>query len=65
MIGKKTISRKWGYNIDGGYTIANRKLKTELDDSMKYLVDPFHFEKPGIVKFDVQMSWTMLLLAFR
>ena len=47
--------RKWGYNIDGGYTIANRKLKPELDDSMKYLVDQFHFEKPGIVKFDVQM----------
>ena len=47
--------RKWGYNIDGGYTIANRKLKPELDDSMKFLVDQFRFEKPGIVKFDVQM----------
>ena len=59
------MTSKWGYNIHGGYTIANRKLKPELDDSMKFLVDPPGFEKSGIVKFDVQMSWTVFLLAFR
>lgn len=47
--------RKWGYDIDGGYTIANRILKPNLTDALYHIVESFGFEEPGIVKFDVQM----------
>tara|TARA_B110000977_G_C11055277_1_gene483828 strand:+ start:1213 stop:2007 length:795 start_codon:yes stop_codon:yes gene_type:complete len=47
--------KKWGYNIDGGYTIANRTIRPELEESLQFIVDSFGFEKPGVVKFDVQM----------
>ena len=47
--------RRWGYDIDGGYTIANRILNPNLQEPLQYILDCFGFEKPGIVKFDVQM----------
>lgn len=47
--------RKWGYDIDGGYTIANRILQPKLQDALQHIVDAFGFADPGIVKFDVQM----------
>ena len=47
--------RRWGYDIDGGYTIANRLLKPSLTDDLQDIVRGFGFADPGIVKFDVQM----------
>jgi hypothetical protein len=47
--------RRWGYDIDGGYTIANRILNPKLKDALHYVVESFGFVEPGIIKFDVQM----------
>lgn len=47
--------RRWGYDIDGGYTIANRLLRPELVGDLERIVNDFGFAEPGIVKFDVQM----------
>ncbi len=51
--------RKWGYDIDGGYTIANRMFKPQFEkgwnEALQHILDCFGFEKPGQVKFDVQM----------
>ena len=51
--------RRWGYDIDGGYTIANRKFKphgtSAWNDALQYILDCFGFEQPGVVKLDVQM----------
>lgn len=47
--------RSWGYDIDGGYTIANRIRKPELPAILQNIVDSFGFESPYNVKFDVQM----------
>lgn len=46
--------RQWGYDIDGGYTILNRKAKPELPTSLQSQIDKFGFKDPH-VRFDVQM----------
>ena len=46
--------RTWGYDIDGGYTILNRKSKPELPSSLQQQIDQFGFEEPH-VRYDVQM----------
>lgn len=50
--------RKWGYDIDGGYTIANRIFKPQYakgwNDALQYILDCFGFDTPGQTKLDVQ-----------
>lgn len=46
--------RTWGYDIDGGYTILNRKSKPELPTSLQQQIDKLGFKDPH-VRFDVQM----------
>lgn len=46
--------RRWGYDIDGGYTILNRKFKPELPDSLKEIINSLGMKEPKI-RYDVQM----------
>lgn len=46
--------RRWGYDIDGGYTILNRKAQPELPASLQNVVDKFGMKEPK-VRYDVQM----------
>ena len=46
--------RRWGYDIDGGYTILNRKAQPELPYSLQNIIDKFKMKEPK-VRYDVQM----------
>ena len=46
--------RRWGYDIDGGYTILNRRSKPELPNSLQNIINKFGMKEPK-VRYDVQM----------
>ena len=46
--------RRWGYDIDGGYTILNRKAQPELPDKLQAVINKFDMKDPKI-RYDVQM----------
>jgi hypothetical protein len=45
--------RRWGYDIDGGYAIVNRRTRPELPSTLQSIVDKFGMKNLNI-KFDVQ-----------
>lgn len=46
--------RRWGYDIDGGYTILNRRSQPKLPLELQQAIDSFGMTDPR-VRFDVQM----------
>ena len=46
--------RRWGYDIDNGYTILNRWSRPDLPKSLKDIIDKFEMIEPQ-VRYDIQM----------
>ena len=46
--------RRWGYDIDGGYTILNRRSQPELPNSLEKIIENIGMEDAR-VRYDIQM----------